>query len=165
MLASLPLSTRVPPRHITLHPPRAHPSLLAAYQVNVERTAAMIALTAIHDIMKVEDFQPKVSPAHAPYHGYQADEIIRDHDLALGYVLQYDKTALPCYAALPAELQAPIAFTQQKMCFNHGWLVQAEAPPGGAFAGVCWRLVCCRLISQLRMVAGCSAACLPAMPD
>ena len=40
---------------------------------------------------------------------------------------------LPCFDALPAELQRPIRFTQAKLGFNHGWLVQAEAPPGALF--------------------------------
>jgi len=44
------------------------------------------------------------------------------------------EAALPCYHALPAELQKPIKFTQSKLGFNHGWLVQAEAPPGPLFS-------------------------------
>ena len=56
--------------------------------------------------------------------------MIRDHDAALGYVLKHDKDALPSYADLPQEQRKPVRFTQAELAFNHGWLVQAEAPPG-----------------------------------
>ena len=64
-------------------------------------------------------------PEHAPYHGTAAGEVIRDHDLALGYVLLHDPTALPCYTTLPEAQQAAVRFTQADLGFNHGWLVQA----------------------------------------
>ena len=67
---------------------------------------------------------------HAPCDGYKAGEVIRDHDAALGYVLVHDKDALPSYADLPQEQRKPVRFTQAELAFNHGWLVQAEAPPG-----------------------------------
>ena len=46
---------------------------------------------------------------------------------------QHDPGSLPCFANLPEELKRPIRFTQAKLGFNHGWLVQAEAPPGALF--------------------------------
>ena len=52
----------------------------------------------------------------------------------LGYVLEKDPTALPCFDALDEPEQRAIRFTQSKMGFNHGWLVQAEAPPGALFS-------------------------------
>ena len=101
--------------------------------VAVERTVAMLALTAVHDVMKVSGLLPTVLAAHAPYLGYQTGDTIEDHDIALGYVLEHDADALPCYAALVPHQQRPIKFTQAKLGFNHGWLVQAEAPPGALF--------------------------------
>jgi hypothetical protein len=102
-------------------------------EIHTERAAAMLALTAIHDIMKLEHLCPRVAPEHAPYAGVGAGEVIRDHDAALGYVLTHDPTSLPCYAALPPAQQAAVRFTQADLGFNHGWLVQAEAPPGAIF--------------------------------
>mmetsp|Transcript_22047 Transcript_22047/g.52227 ORF Transcript_22047/g.52227 Transcript_22047/m.52227 type:complete len:706 (-) Transcript_22047:132-2249(-) len=98
--------------------------------VCVERTRAMLVLTAIHDIMKTECLLPTVLPVHAPFDGYHAGEMIYDHDAALGYVLTHDADALPSYADLPPAQRAPVRFTQAELSFNHGWLVQAEAPPG-----------------------------------
>ena len=60
--------------------------------------------------------------------------MIKDHDLALGYVLEHDSSALPTFDALSDAQKKPIKFTQAKMQFNHGWLVQAEAPPGPLFS-------------------------------
>ncbi len=102
--------------------------------VNVERTVAMLALTAIHDIMKNERLLPEVKPEHAPFNGFEAGDVIQDHDIALGYVLTHDAGCLPCYAALGPSERAAVRFTQAKMGFNHGWLVQAEAPPGPLFS-------------------------------
>ena len=109
------------------------PASSCGTEVQVERTAAMLALTAIHDIMKIESLLPMVLPQHAPFHGYREWELISDHDIALAYVLEHDPTCLPCFATLPEALQRPIRFTQSKLGFNHGWLVQAEAPPGLLF--------------------------------
>ena len=89
--------------------------------VCVERTRAMLALTAIHDIMKTECLLPTVLPVHAPFDGYQAGEVIHDHDAALGYVLTHDADALPSYADLPPAQRAPVRFTQAELSFNHGW--------------------------------------------
>lgn len=60
--------------------------------------------------------------------------MIRDHDLALGYVLHHDASSLPCFSSLPQEQQHSVRFTQADLAFNHGWLVQAEAPPGAIFS-------------------------------
>ena len=59
--------------------------------------------------------------------------MIADHDVALAYVLEKDPEALPCYVALPPGQRAAVLFTQAQLGFNHGWLVQAEAPPGTLF--------------------------------
>lgn len=89
-------------------------------RVNVERTAAMLTLTAIHDVMKLPQLLPKVLAEHAPYHGYEADVEIGDHDIALGYVLEHDPSAIPCYNRLEEAQRAPVRFTQTKIGFNHG---------------------------------------------
>jgi len=103
------------------------------WEVAIERTTAMLALTAVHDLMKVDPLLPTVQPEHAPYHGYNAGDKIHDHDIALGYVLDHFPEQLPSFAALPADQQRAIRFTQARIGFNHGWLVQAEAPPGALF--------------------------------
>jgi len=95
-----------------------------------ERTMAVLVLTAIHDIMKVEALNPTVQPQHAPYNGYAAGAIIHDHDVALAYVLDHYPKLLPSFAGLPERAKKSVLFTQGKMQFNHGWFVQAEAPPG-----------------------------------
>ena len=59
--------------------------------------------------------------------------MINDHDLALGYVLEFFSDSLPSFAALPEAQKKSVRFTQSKMSFNHGWLVQAEAPPMALF--------------------------------
>lgn len=153
-------------------------------RVDAERLAAMLSLTAIHDVMKLEHLCPRVTSEHAPFHGHAEGEAIRDHDLALGCacdaathsptylpiqppfpqsplpllhcsgtcascfqcgsrhpffrcgradVLLHDPAALPCYASMPPAQQASVRFTQADLGFNHGWLVQAEAPPGALF--------------------------------
>ena len=58
---------------------------------------------------------------------------INDHDVALGYILEHFAPCLPSYAMLSSSLQATIRFCTVKLGFNHGWLVQAEAPPGALF--------------------------------
>lgn len=57
-----------------------------------------------------------------------------DHDIALAYVLDFYASALPSFDGLAAEHKRSVRFTQSKMSFNHGWLVQGEAPPGPLFA-------------------------------
>jgi len=100
---------------------------------NTERILAMLVLTAIHDIMKTVPLLPTVSQKHGPFRGYQVGEVINDHDAALAYVLEHNPSILPSFAALPKEQQESIKFTQSKMEYNMGWLVQAEAPPGALF--------------------------------
>jgi hypothetical protein len=100
---------------------------------DVERTLAMLVLTAIHDIMKTVQLLPTVSKKHGTFRGYKVGEVINDHDAALAYVLEHHPGVLPSYAALPREQQESIKFTQSKMEYNMGWLVQAEAPPGALF--------------------------------
>jgi len=101
--------------------------------IDPQRMAAMLALTCIHDIMKLEVLCPAVLAEHAPFHGVGAGETIHDHDLALAYILEHDPTSLPSFNALPEAAQRSVAFTQADLGFNHGWLVQAEAPPGTIF--------------------------------
>lgn len=97
---------------------------------NEGRVCGLLALTAFHDIMKVEKLLPTVLPEHAPYFGHSAGTLIHDHDVALAYVLEHYPDVLPSYAGLPEEDKKSLLFTQSKMNFNHGWFVQAEAPPG-----------------------------------
>ena len=80
--------------------------------VHTERMVSMLALTAVHDLMKNPALLPTVAREHAPYQGFQAGEVITDHDVALGYVLEYDVAALPCLGSLTEEQRAPIRFTQ-----------------------------------------------------
>lgn len=69
---------------------------------------------------------------------WKAGERIHDHDIALGYVLDHHAHVLPSYAGLSKRQQAlfrglerramaqdSIRFTQCKMEYNMGWLVQA----------------------------------------
>ena len=106
----------------------------AEYKANVDRVVGLLALTAIHDIMKVDQLLPVVQPQHAPYEGFKAGDKINDHDVALGYMLRYYPAALPSFAGLSGSMRETIQFTQVKIMFNHGWLVQAEAPPGPLFS-------------------------------
>ena len=103
-------------------------------RVNVERTVAMLSLTAFHDVMKVQALLPEVQAKHAPYEGFKAGDVINDHDIALGYVLDHYGESIPSYIAMSQDDQRTIRFTQSKMGFNHGWLVQGEAPPAPLFA-------------------------------
>jgi hypothetical protein len=98
-----------------------------------DRTLAMLVLTAIHDIMKTVQLLPTVSKKHGAFRGYKVGEVINDHDAALAYILEYHPNILPSFAALPKDQQESIKFTQSKMEYNMGWLVQAEAPPGALF--------------------------------
>jgi hypothetical protein len=100
---------------------------------NEDRTLAMLVLTAIHDIMKTVQLLPTVSKKHGAFRGYKVGEVINDHDAALAYILEYHPTVLPSFAGLPKDQQESIKFTQSKMEYNMGWLVQAEAPPGALF--------------------------------
>jgi hypothetical protein len=97
---------------------------------NTERILAMLVLTAIHDIMKTVPLLPRVSEKHGSFRGYQVGEVVNDHDAALAYILEFYPSLLPSFAGLPKEQRETIKFTQSKMEYNMGWLVQAEAPPG-----------------------------------
>lgn len=99
---------------------------------DVDRTLAMLVLTAIHDIMKVQYLLPIVEKGRS-FCGYEPGERIQDHDVALGYVLEYWPTVLPSFECLPRSQRQSVKFTQCKMEFNMGWLVQGEAPPGALF--------------------------------
>jgi len=100
---------------------------------SVDRIVALLCLTMLHDIMKVEALQPTLQPEHAPYHGHQAGVRLRDH-AALTYVLEYYPHLLPTYAALSKTQQELVFFHQGRLRFNYGWFVQAEAPPGPSLA-------------------------------
>eukprot|EP00443_Scrippsiella_acuminata_P090105 CAMPEP_0115409812 /NCGR_PEP_ID=MMETSP0271-20121206/20199_1 /TAXON_ID=71861 /ORGANISM="Scrippsiella trochoidea, Strain CCMP3099" /LENGTH=1242 /DNA_ID=CAMNT_0002833975 /DNA_START=62 /DNA_END=3790 /DNA_ORIENTATION=+ len=98
-----------------------------------ERTLAMLVLTAIHDIMKVDQLMPTVAARQKEFCGYKSGEVITDHDVALGYILEHVPDALPSYAGLPQKQKDSVKFTQCNMEYNMGWLVQAESPPGALF--------------------------------
>jgi len=87
----------------------------------------------MHDIMKMNLILPEVQREHAPYHGYNAGDIIGDHDHALSYVMEHYPSMLPSFRDLDVSERKSIKFTQCNLCFNHGWFVQAEAPPGAIF--------------------------------
>ncbi|OLP76761.1 hypothetical protein AK812_SmicGene43263 [Symbiodinium microadriaticum] len=57
------------------------------FRVKETRMVSLLALTAIHDIMKIENLLPTVQPEHDGYHGYAAGDVIGDHDHALCYVM------------------------------------------------------------------------------
>ena len=103
-------------------------------QVHGERTLAMLALTAFHDIMKVQSLLPVVAAKNAPFCSFKEGDMINDHDIALGYVLTHHTDLLPSFNSVTEHSQKSIRFTQSKMQFNHGWLVQGEAPPSPLFA-------------------------------
>jgi len=103
---------------------------------SIERIEAMLCLTAFHDIMKMQWLCPVVAAAHSPYQGYEEGDTINDHDIALSYVMEYHPHLLPSFNILPKGMQQVLLFTQCKMSFNHGWFVQAEAPPGHMLAGL-----------------------------
>jgi len=103
------------------------------FVVNEKRLTSLLALTAIHDIMKMDQYCPVVEADHAPYHGYSAGDTIGDHDHALSYIMDFFPNLLPSFRDLSPEERRSVQFTQCSLCFNHGWLVQAEAPPGAIF--------------------------------
>jgi len=102
-------------------------------KVNEKRVVAILALTAVHDIMKMDCILPKLQGEHAPFHSYASGDTIGDHDLALAYIMEYFPSLLPSFQGLDKEEQAAVHFTQCNLHFNHGWFVQAEAPPGAIF--------------------------------
>eukprot|EP00440_Ansanella_granifera_P066560 gb/GFBE01072188.1/.p1 GENE.gb/GFBE01072188.1/~~gb/GFBE01072188.1/.p1 ORF type:complete len:957 (+),score=177.15 gb/GFBE01072188.1/:1-2871(+) len=103
------------------------------YRVNERRMVSLLALTAIHDIMKMDVLLPTVQPEHAGYHGYAVGDVIADHDHALSYLMDHYPELLPSFMDLDPVERRSVQFTQCNLCFNHGWFVQAEAPPGAIF--------------------------------
>ena len=89
-------------------------------------------------VLAVDVWSPRArlkGPGYTELNVYcQAGDVINDHDIALAYVLDHFPDLLPSFAMLPPEQQKSVRFTQSKMGFNHGWLVQAEAPPSALFA-------------------------------
>jgi len=102
-------------------------------QVNEKRLVSLLALTAVHDIMKMSMILPEVQKDHTPYHGYAVGDTIGDHDHALSYVMDHYPEMLPSFRDLEPAEKRSVQFTQCNLCFNHGWFVQAEAPPGAIF--------------------------------
>jgi hypothetical protein len=113
--------------------PRKTGSGKKLFRVNERRLVSLLALTAIHDIMKMDSLLPTVQAEHAPYHGYAAGNVIGDHDHALSYLMDHYPEALPSFMDLDPVERRSVQFTQCNLCFNHGWFVQAEAPPGAIF--------------------------------
>jgi hypothetical protein len=103
-------------------------------QINEDRMTAMLVLTALHDIMKNSDLLPTVQKRHAPYKGFGDGDRISDHDVALAYIMENFPDLLPSFNGLEPGQRAVLIFTQSKMGFNNGWLVQGEAPPGALFS-------------------------------
>lgn len=109
------------------------PGNATGFTHDVDRVLAMLVLTAIHDIMKVQVLLPIVEEQHGSWSGYKVGEKICDHDAALGYILEFHPDVLPSFHDLPRLQKQSVKFTQCKMEYNMGWLVQAEAPPGALF--------------------------------
>jgi len=102
--------------------------------VDHERMTAFLALTAFHDVMKNSSLLPNVHGKHAPYNGLSGGDRVHDHDLALRYIMEHFPGLLPSFNGLGPAQRAVVFFTQAKMGFNNGWLVQGEAPPGALFS-------------------------------
>jgi len=98
-----------------------------------ERTLALLVLMSVHDIMKLDVILPVVARHAGTWNGYKAGETVLDHDAALSYVLEHCPQALPSFTGLSPRQQESIRFTQTKLDYNMGWLVQGEAPPGALF--------------------------------
>jgi hypothetical protein len=103
-------------------------------EIKHDRMLAFLALTALHDIMKNPALLPSVQQSHAPYEGFDAGCKIVDHDVALAYVMEHFPRLLPSFQQMGPGQRAPLLFSQGKMGFNNGWLVQGEAPPGALFS-------------------------------
>jgi len=99
-----------------------------------DRVLAILVLTAIHDVMKIVALTPIVDAKHCTeWSGYKVGETVIDHDAGLAYLLEFLPHCLPSYHGLPPTQQESVKFTQCKMEYNMGWLVQGEAPPGALF--------------------------------
>ena len=66
---------------------------------------------------------------HKCMSGFKEGDLINDHDTALGYLLTFHAEVLPSFSECTPNDQRTIRFTQAKMAFNHGWLVQARPVP------------------------------------
>jgi len=102
-------------------------------QVNEKRVVSLLALTAIHDIMKMDMILPRVQEQHSPFRGYTVGDTVGDHDHALSYVMAHYPHLLPSFRGLDEDERRAVEFTQCRLQFNHGWFVQGEAPPGAVF--------------------------------
>merc|ERR1719291_855433 len=102
-------------------------------QANEKRVVSLLALTAIHDIMKMDMILPQVQQQHSPFRGYTVGDTVGDHDHALSYVMAYYPHLLPSFRGLDEDERRAVEFTQCRLQFNHGWFVQGEAPPGAVF--------------------------------
>jgi len=102
-------------------------------KVNEKRVVSLLALTAIHDIMKMDIILPQVQQQHSPFRGYTVGDTIGDHDHALSYIMAYYPHLLPSFRGLGEDERRAVEFTQCRLQFNHGWFVQGEAPPGAVF--------------------------------
>ena len=100
---------------------------------------AMLTLTAIHDIMKIPA-AAYCMQGRRPISWFRKGTRIFEHDVAHGCVLACDPTA-PSFDMLPEAQKA--ATLLRRTGFNHGWLVQGEAPPGILFGPLrlCWTRV------------------------
>jgi len=103
-------------------------------QVNEHRLVLFFAMTSIRNIMKITPVLPKVQKEHAPYRGYKEDETIGDRDHALTYVMDLFPSLLPSFRDLSPDDKESVEFMHSNIGFNHGWFVQAEAPPGAVFS-------------------------------
>ena len=67
----------------------------ATYRVVQDRVVGILALTAIHDIMKIDVLLPTVQPQHATYAGFAKGDRINDHDVALGCMRRTPSKLIP----------------------------------------------------------------------
>jgi hypothetical protein len=105
-------------------------------RLNEKRVVSLLALTAVHDIMKMDMILPRVQEQHAPFRGYAAGDTVGDHDHALSYVMDHYPQLLPSFKGLAEDERRAVEFTHCRLQFNHGWFVQAEAPPGAIFTSL-----------------------------
>ncbi|CAE7219035.1 par-5 [Symbiodinium natans] len=76
---------------------------------------SLLALTAFHDSMKMENLLPTVQPQHDGYHGYAAGNVIGDHDHALCYIMDHYPDLLPSFKELSASERQSVQFTQRRI--------------------------------------------------
>lgn len=83
--------------------------------VDAERTVAMLVLTAMHDIMKLECLLPTVRDEDLPFEPYKAGDTINDHDAALSFILERHPDALPSFERLSLPQQRILKFAQTRV--------------------------------------------------